>query len=273
MQVKIIKDSINLGHRLTTFEISYWRAIHSEVIRHRCFSHCVESSRAKPVKYNIEQVLNHPFVPKYWTSNKAGMVGDLITDPEQIARLEKEWKSAAYRAAKTAQYFIEHENVHKQIANRILEPYLLTKQVIAGTEWDNFFKLRTAEDAEPHIRELALAMKHEMDLSVPVKREGLHLPYISDEEFSKIVQYSIDNKTKEHPIQIAKKVSAARCARCSVKAFDGTTSIEKDLALADKLIKLKHFSPFEFVATPCSDKNLCGNYVGWMQFRKELELG
>lgn len=78
------------------------------------------------------------------------------------------------------------------------------------------------------------------------------------------------------------KVSVARCARVSYKAFDGTpTKIEDDLKLYEKLVGSQpmHASPAEHQAMPDDrfpyhgewiNPQEHGNFVGWRQYRKML---
>ena len=130
MQVKVIADSVSKeGKRITTFELIYPRFIHAEMLRHRVFSRTVESSRAKPIKKNLDEVRINPLA----------MLAHMTV---------------------TAIEFLEQEyHLHKQVLNRYLEPFLNTKEVVTSTEWDNFFTLRLASDAEPHIQKLAALMK------------------------------------------------------------------------------------------------------------------
>ena len=63
---KIIADSVAPnGERLTTFELSYPRICHSELMTHRVFSRNASSSRAIPVLTVLRHVLKNMFVPKY----------------------------------------------------------------------------------------------------------------------------------------------------------------------------------------------------------------
>lgn len=63
-QVKVIADSVSpTGKRITTMQLRYWRAIHSEFMTHRVFSRNASSSRAIPVAKMIEQVRNDPAGP------------------------------------------------------------------------------------------------------------------------------------------------------------------------------------------------------------------
>lgn len=272
MQVKVIADSISKeGKRITTFELIYPRFIHAEMLRHRVFSRTVESSRAKPIKKNLDEVRINPVLPRHLTLNEPGMVGTKeITD---FNKKEDIYDSLAMLAnmTVTAIEFLEQEyHLHKQVLNRYLEPFLNTKEVVTSTEWDNFFTLRLASDAEPHIQKLAALMKKGLEQSIPklVKENGVHLPYVTEEEKSK------------YPINTLMKISSARCARCSYKLYDGTTNIEKDLALYEKLRKGKHLSPMEHVAIAdykdydgnWANPEYHGNFVGWCQHRKYVEV-
>lgn len=272
MQVKVIADSISKeGKRITTFELIYPRFIHAEMLRHRVFSRTVESSRAKPIKKNLDEVRINPVLPRYLTLNEPGMIGTKeITD---LNKREDIYDSLAMLAhmTVTAIEFLEQEyHLHKQVLNRYLEPFLNTKEVVTSTEWDNFFTLRLAPDAEPHIQKLAALMKKGLEQSIPklVKKNGVHLPYVTEEEKSK------------YPINTLMKISSARCARCSYKLYDGTTDVEKDLVLYEKLRKGKHLSPMEHVAIAdykeydgnWANPEYHGNFVGWCQHRKYVEV-
>lgn len=272
MQVKVIADSISKeGKRITTFELIYPRFIHAEMLRHRVFSRTVESSRAKPIKKNLDEVRINPVLPRHLTINEPGMVGTKeITDYEAKDKIYDSLAMLANMTVTTIEYLEQEYHLHKQVLNRYLEPFLNTKEVVTSTEWDNFFTLRLASDAEPHIQDLATLIKKGLEQSVPklVKTNGVHLPYVTEEEKSK------------YPINTLMKISSARCARCSYKLYDGTTDIEKDLALYEKLRKGKHLSPMEHVAIAdykdydgnWANPDYHGNFVGWCQHRKYVEV-
>lgn len=276
-----------IGIKLYTFELKYWRAIHPEMCRHRSFSRTVESSRAKPIAKNIEEVKTNPFIPDHWTKNCPGMTAkEEITDLETIMGLRT---STAFMAHMTATYVEQMSStygLHKQVLNRYLEPFLYTKEVVTATDiaLKAFFDLRLAKDAEPHIRDLAETIKQGVDQCIPkfLAYGEWHLPYIQDKDTERIEEYIRRNQMKNEPsivLDLMKKVSAARCARCSYKAFDGTIDIDKDISLFNKLREGKHFSPMEHVATPDQVNpdgtwlhwNQHGNHIGWNQFRKEIE--
>lgn len=256
-QAEVIADSINpRGVRLTTMQVTYPRIILAEMNTHRRFSRNTASSRAIPIAKMIAQVSNEPYVPMHWGSNKPGMqAGDEITGGHKEMAVAG-WTVAARQAVEYAEWFRDL-GVHKQIVNRLLEPFMWTTQIISSTEWDNFFAQRISEYAQPEMRKIAELMKSALDASVPARLfEGdWHTPYCRS-EFADV------------------RVSAARCARVSYKTFDGITDPEKDLELYNKLVSQGHWSPLEHVAMCDSDSNayLSRNFVkGWAQLRAVVE--
>ena len=263
-EVKILADSIANGHRLTTFQLKYQRFILPEVNTHRVFSRNSRSSRATPIKKNIELVESKPWGPIEWGLNQKGMVAEkLLTDEQKLKHVQYIWASVANAVAKAAMD-LDQNGIHKQIANRLLESFLPIETVLSSTEWDNFFHLRLAPDAQPEMRALAYKMKLAMDKSTPVelKPGEWHLPYISQDDRTNLAQ-------EGDLFGDLQRISAARCARVSYNTFDGTPNYTKDLELFNKLIQGGHFSPLEHVATPATDKDyMPSNFVGWNQFRK-----
>ena len=253
--VEIILDSLNPynGVRLTTMKLVYPRFIHAEFMTHRVFSRNASSSRAIPINKVIEQVKNNPAMPLVWGSNKSGMqAGDELEGFDLLASKEH-WLSAMESATHYAKMLSDF-GLHKQHVNRILEPFQLIEVLVTATEWDNFFDLRCHEDAQPEIHHLACLMLNAMFYSTPVERE-MHIPFI-DDDFAKPVQRSV-----------------ARCARVSYTLRDGTTSIEKDLELYDRLVGSKplHASPAEHQAFAMRSDDFIKNFRGWEQYRLTLE--
>lgn len=313
-EVQIIADSINdSGNRLTTFQLRYWRPIHSELMTHRVFSRNAGSSRARPSKRIIDQVRNDPWGPLYWGANQKGMQARELLKASERVQAERTWMEAAHYAADSAQLLLE-ANAHKQIVNRILEPFTYIDVVVTATEYNNWFVLRDHPDAQPEIQDLARRMKQAMELSTPklLQPGEWHLPYILEEDWDaaqhKLQEVRVSPNTpsfKEMTLEILRKVSVARCARVSYKAFDGNVApIEKDLVLYHQLLVSEplHASPAEHQATPDTKQwvqtiavaspedyeagddsenvldtseqwmnpELHGNFTGWIQYRKTL---
>lgn len=269
--VKIIADSISQdGHRLTTFQLRYWRAIHADLMSHRAFSRNASSSRAIPVKKMLQQVWNDPAMPVHWGVNRPGMQAKEQLKGWRLALTKLLWKTASKVACGFAWGAIKLK-LHKQVANRLLEPWQYIHVVLTATEFDNWFELRDHEDAQPEIQKLAREMKEAMDKHSPtVLKEGeWHLPYITeyDKDTARLVYFNED---------LLKKISSARCCRVSYLKHNGTpASVEEELDLCDKLASVKplHASPFEHVATPSATNvdGQWGNFKGWRQYRKEVE--
>lgn len=218
----------------------------------------VHNSRAIPVEKTIKQVLENPFVPYYWGKNQKGMQANLeLTKIEQELCRQK-WLEARDVAVEKAKELISL-GLHKQIANRILEPWCWVTTIVTATDWENFFALRAHKDAQPEFRILAELMLEVYNKSNPVilQQGEWHTPFAD--------KY-IDSLSLEERL----KVATARCARVSYVSFEGDIDHEKDYALHDNLLASGHMSPFEHCATPMYgfNKFSVSNFNGWWQYRK-----
>ena len=262
-EVKVIADSIYNEERITTLQVKYWRPLLPEINTHRAFSRNAASSRAQSFNKRIEQVINSPVLPAHWNAEKPGMVGGEEFDEETkdlinyhihklachtVGRLEA---INALVKGKTG------KEIHKQYLNRYLEPFISTTQLITATDWDNFFRLRMAEDAQPEVKDLATEMFYAIQESSPVTSK-LHLPYVTKEELD------------EYEKLTAIKISVARCARVSYRAYEGNIKLEKDLELYNRLLTSGHMSPFEHVAIP-GESRYYYNLACWKSLRYLLD--
>lgn len=253
----VIADSVSReGKRITTLELVYPRYIHSELMTHRVFSRNASSSRATPLSVTIDEVENNPVFFDYVGKNQSGMVAGEKLDDFELECFKRDWERLGRTVAHSVEHMSNLYGIHKQTLNRALEPWLRIRTLVTATEWDNFFRLRLAPDAQPEIRSLAIAMYEAIKKSNP--REILvHLPYITDKEFSTTFCYEWW------------KVSAARCARVSYARLDGKpTDIASDLKLAERLLESGHLSPFEHCAF--ESKGQHANFTGWRSYRNFL---
>jgi hypothetical protein len=270
-----------------TMHLRYPRFIHAEAKTHRVLSldslvydHWIDdpydimgdrdlsrnarSSRAVPVKRMIEEVRTNPAMPWRWTANQPGMQGveghnaliDMGTGTgwhETKFTRESAWQSAALHAADIAEAFMD-AGYHKQVCNRLLEPFMWIDTLVTATEWDNFFELRDHPDAEPHIRDLAILMRKAIQGAKirKLKPGEWHMPYVTDAERAGLCQ--------EHCLDL----SAVRNARISYAPFDGQDDFKKEM---ERVGKLKgeplHASPFEHVA-------MADPYNGWPQWHRNF---
>lgn len=290
---RIVADSISEdGNRITTFELEYPRFIHSELMTHRLFSRNAMSSRAVPIDKMIEQVQKSPATPIHWGINKSGMQAS--AEHEDVEMCENTWKAAAQMASMSAE-ILKSKGLHKQIVNRVLEPFQTMKTVLTATEFENFFWLRLDEDAQPEIHELSLCMKSAYDESDPelLKAGEWHTPYVKHKRYPEELIYKVNGVSVNVKDAIA--ISSSCCAQVSYRNIDN--SFEKAMKVYERLgvggSKI-HASPFENVATPMSytnitdipqdskweegvthcDRDGCfwsGNFKGFVQHRQELE--
>lgn len=280
---------------LVTMRLRYPRIIHGEIMTHRCFSRNARSSRAVPVKTMLNEVRETPFVPWHWGKNQKGMQADeecnepiYLDAPSnrdeygggtpRTASREEMWLYASQDAAEVAERYME-AGYHKQLANRLLEPFSWIDTLITANQWDNFLWLRDHKDAEPHLQDLARLVKQALDnMEVQDLQPGQwHQPYITENDRDAAAMSAVaDNLGRTAWLN---RISAARCARISYKPFDGDASYERELERYDLLVGSDrvHASPTEHQATPdtrfngsWSKPELHGNLTGWIQHRKAI---
>ncbi len=246
--------------RLTTLELVYPRFIHSELMTHRVFSRNAASSRAIPIETMMAAVSACPAMPVSWGRNQKGMQARETLEGDDAVRATTEWLNACHSALEACAR-LAATGVHKQVANRVLEPYVHMQTVVSATEWMNFFAQRAHEDADPTFEALAEAALAAMNASKPkyVPMPGYwHLPYVDPEEVDAL---GLDS---------AKKVAVVRCARVSYARQGQSRDLGDDLQRFESLVSRTpgHWSPLEHVAVSTDDERPGGNFRHWKQFRK-----
>lgn len=291
-QLILTSKSAVTGVSLYTFVLTYPRVILAEVNTHRALSRNTASSRAIPAKKQRRRVLDMPFVPITIGQNQKGMqAGKELSGWRRTVAINT-WKLSRYPAV-LASWILEKVGAHKQVVNRIVEPWTWTQQVVTATDLNNLFKLRNHPDAEPHFQILADQIQKQVEyverlyntvnfdcrnpdgtacalnhvnpdlgvLRVQMLHPGdWHLPFISDKEMWQ-------------PIETLKQVSTARCARTSYYLPESSerSTIDRDVELCSRLSSSGHWSPFEHVATPTPRTDYIGNFRSWKQYRKEYD--
>lgn len=279
IKVTVLAHSINeIGVVFITYEIEYPRLILAELNTHRMESKNSFSSRAVPFEKMLAQLTGQPV---RFGANQAGMQDkgedfsgaveifkftpdkkkkrfaqvnlDFTLDIVEATPVEA-WEEAKNYAIAFASAFKE-AGYHKQVYNRLLEPFQMMKTVISGTEWENFFWLRDDDAADPTLRELAHCMKEAESQStpVPLKAGQWHLPYVDTVIDGDVQRYFLmlnDGEVQEISLNEAVKVSCARCAAVSYR--NEGYGLEKSIELYDRLVgsDKKHASALEHCATP-----------------------
>lgn len=290
ISAKVITDSISQqGIRMTTFLLRYPRFIHSEFMTHHDIAKNSSSSRAIPTAKLIEDMRRDPAMPIYWGANQKGMQAAGELGAVEIESCKKFWLEGMELAINTANE-LQLRGLHKQIANRVLEPWAHMNVVATATRWENFYGLRRHTDAQPEIHALADCMFDAQQNSTPVLLKPLewHLPFAdrmvdwrAAEAWLQKRMVTRDMPTNREVVEVLKKVSAARCARTSYMTFEGKEStVEEDMAIWDKLVTNKpiHASPTEHQGTPdfvlndvglsWANPELHAMMHGWVQHRK-----
>lgn len=302
---KVVCDSISeQGNRITTFELEYNRYIHGELLTNRMFSRNCSSSRAIPIKKMIEYTQNNMAMPLYYGSAKSGMQAGEELESTWLPKLL--WKSGFF-VSKNIVKAMDKLKLHKQIPNRLLEPWQMIKVVVTATDFDNFFNLRIEGAAQPEIAMLAHKMYQAREDSKPklLKEGQYHLPYVDSVDYVEgdggYGEYENDQwyhlNGNGISLEEAIRISAASCAAQSYRTESMT--LEKANKIFDMLVKDKtlHASPFENIATPIhytnkgmmiNEKNPVtwqkgithidrkgnlhsGNFKGWIQYRHLLD--
>lgn len=251
-KVEVVCDSYNTttNTRLTTVVATYPRFVHAELLTHRMFSRNSQSSRAYPTHRLLEKVSLSPVTPVHWGKNQSGMQAksELSAVKKAIGKIL--WGCAAMNANFFA-WSLSMAGAHKQIVNRVIEPYTTITTIITATEWEPFFELRCHPDAQPEIQLLAKLIRSELYRSEPKQLEpgDWHIPFSDD---------------------IA--IATGKCARVSFLTHDGKRDEAKDIALHDQLLNAipPHASPFEHCACAESDNKFYANFKGFKSYRTFL---
>lgn len=289
IKATIICDSISeIGNRLTTYEISYPRIILAEANTHRMLAKNSSSSRAIPFAKMLDSLTGRPvrFGKNVSGMQDSGEHDALITGKEfndatncttYAYTPEQAWEEAKKDAIFWAKAFSE-AGYHKQVVNRLLEPFQMMKTVISGTEWENFFWLRNHSAADPTFEELARCMKEAREVSIPqlLKAGQWHLPYISmlvSTEGDNIYYYLSDDDigtTGYIPLEDAIKVSCARTCAVSFRNID--YGLEKSREVYNRLVSDEkiHGSALEHAATPMRE---CDEEINSPSFPDSWEQG
>ena len=301
-EATMIEDTTNIsGERLVTAIWRFPRVVLSEINTHRVFSRNSASSRARSVSTTILDVLKNPYVPLF-TKNQKGMSGrylETLNEWEEAKRLHLYGRDNAVRstlALLLGEKYIDrikdadsdtlaelvnhyHQNVylgeenglsvHKQVANRALEPYMWHESVVTSSYWNNFIRLRVSSAADPAVYAIALLHKALLDASHS-RENSVHLPFGTEDMIG-----SINGTVDDMPILME---CASNAAQISYVNKSENTSTTGSVNLGYRLKDMEHWSPFEHIAYDaveyCSlaGDNMSGNlHPSWVQLRCMLD--
>jgi len=278
-----LKDKEDEGNRIFTIIARFPRCILSEVNTHRQFSRNSASSRARSVKVTIGDVMNDPYIPLF-TYNKKGMSGGFVSATDRARMIDNHLsardaavsheiralmgdmhdKYDAHNWSDLLDEYYAHVytsdephpdalNMHKQNANRYIEPFMFHEALITSVWWQNFLDLRTdLSAAQPEIVALAKLVEKALEVSEP-ETTWLHLP------FAESVPAKTDSfDSLYHDLLL----SATNCAQISYLDKSRASKSTATTRLGETLLEKGHLSPFEHIAfdtlsyTDFTDDNL-----------------
>ena len=151
-------------HRRYTVKFICDRGILAEFTRHRRFSFMAESTRYcnySKGKFNSELT----FIKPCWTNIPEGNYGDIFNPKEPDITLAPNEYAFIDILRESEKYYIGLTNNgwKAEQARNVLPLSLKTELYMCGftEDWEQFFKLRTASNAHPQARELAIPLKEE----------------------------------------------------------------------------------------------------------------
>lgn len=315
---RVIADSISsTGRRLTTLEAVCWRPVLAEQNTHRVLSRNSASSRAIPISKNLERFDTDFAYPLAWGAEQRGMQQGSELEDQDLWDAKKLWNDCRWAVSRLIHEYVDAHPIgkdapegsvrlHKGLLNRWLEPGLWQTQIITGTSWDGYYWQRCHSHADANIRTMAEAIQKAVKESTPVVLEPgeYHLPYFGhsggfgDQDWAEVLRLETNLKnqwwkaeSKLGHVEMAKQISAGRCARVSLVNQNGERDIKDDLVLYERLADRNddptnppHASPLEHVATPWLENEQMvtmpngkvmgplpklGNFVGFWQMRHE----
>lgn len=290
---RILADSRGpSGHRITSAEVTMPRIVLAEFNTHRVFSRNSASSRAIPIEKMLGFVQEDPFIPEKWPKNGKGMQADGWLEDTAAELARAFWLDGRDHTVSIVKG-MERNGVHKQITNRLLEPFLFHTIIVTATEWENAYGLRRDRAAQPEIRKGFDMLFELYETSQPIDLDygQWHLPLVRGNDHGKLLEEGFST------MDVA-KISCGRCGRISYLTHEGLRDPKADVAIVDsKFLAFGHMSPLEHAARPMypdelemfhqkgikvvnadgdlrvvpdEDKDLyfCGNVQGFIQYRK-----
>ena len=256
IKAKMILDSrYPTTCRVSTLLVTMPTYVLAEFNKHRVFESNTSSSRAIPTEKLLEQVRNDPVIPIHWGVNQAGM--EAKEEEVEVSKAKDVWGFLIADACQAVEE-LSNLNLHKQVTNRPLAPFMWSTVIVTATEWDNFFHQRLAKDADPMIQAVAKEMFEALAFSIPGERK-VHLPFVSDRELAKYTQ------------EECTYMSVARCARVSYKRHTDDFTLEQDTALFERCKNSGHWTPLGHqLFAGKDDQFFHGCMRGWLQLRQVL---
>jgi hypothetical protein len=203
MASRIPTDKNPFGYsKVVTIEAKFPRMILAQWNTHRVFSRNVSSDRAVPTKKLRKNFVS--FVPREFPKNGRGMHPTAYLKGIRKLIAKGLWFTALH-SMKFITYLMEKIGVHKEITNRLLDPFLWTVSITTSSFFKNFLALRTDENAQIQIRKIALLIEKQLS-NAEYRIRHIHLPLIDKYDVYDVYEYSEKQVNQKHIEYITKLV-------------------------------------------------------------------
>lgn len=186
IEARVVADTTFYGRRLITLSCDYPRFIHPQVMTYGMIRKSTSSSRAIPVKRQLELAAEHAYIPDAFSKNQPGMAAtedlDEVAYAHARALVESHLNFTRSIVEKLAAL-----GVHKQHANRYLEPYLMTRCMMTGAYEAFAHLIKQRKDANQHgeVQPEMYALANAMDEAIKASTSQIrnfHIPYFEGDQ-------------------------------------------------------------------------------------------
>lgn len=300
---QIIADSTNWTEiRLTTFLINLPTCLLAELRTHRLLqgsdtdlSINANSDRAIPISKKMELVKQNTYLPIATQADK-GMTGI-----ENVPEYFQLYCNNTYESALHQMLFysesLTFNKVSKQYVNRLLMPFSYSEVIVTGDSfaWQDFFRLRTAENVEPNFRYIAQLMSDLYQSNQPKHLEigEWHYPFklieglevkqdlIVSMSCCARISFDIDrNESYEKHYERSKRIFESGHVSVSEHQYRVPDEFDFNFNNFDKQVSPKYIVKvdiekdkydYEFKGLEIKKGKYFSNVNGWIQLRKMIE--
>lgn len=222
---------------VVTMELCFPRIILSQFNKHGLIRSNTSSSRAIPVIRATEIIDDAPYIPPVLYRNRKGMSGKEKLEGEVFAQAQSIIREI-YEFTKKKVLELEVLKVHKQHANRYLEPFSMVKVIATGAHagWLHLLQMRSdLEAVQPEFVVLAEKIREALD------------PYMTGEKRIRSSKFHVpwfDGPEGTEPTMHDVLYACGRAARTSYMREDVSTDFMEKL---QELWDDAHLTPFEHV--------------------------
>ncbi len=261
LEIQLLKHSRNpLGLEALTFQWTYERMIHAEVMTHR-WSRNYSSSRAIPYDTMMKWISKDPAKSLHIGSNRRGMQSG--AEINNVAGFQAAIDGKFQEIREWCDSLVGEYDPHKEVINRYTEPWgWITGMATMGlAQFMNFISLRCTAFANPNIQRVAINCLRLYKESTPQDlTEGQwHVPYF--DEFIPI------GDVDQEDTNCALIWSGARSAWISYNNPTQDADFNKAKKRHDDCVNLKHVTPLEHQLRARADKAKTGLVPGYDSYR------